>query len=83
MPPHKEGTYNLLASCTVVACQCSCTLVCCAAARSVSCAMVLVRFTTVVPLARAAAFAYAGDFANIAKWDPGVKSSVKVRGAQR
>jgi hypothetical protein len=38
----------------------------------------LVKFSTVVPVSRAVAWAFAANFENIGAWDPGVKSSKKV-----
>jgi hypothetical protein len=40
--------------------------------------MVVVRFSTIVAASRSSAWAYVANFANIAGWDPGVKSSVQV-----
>jgi hypothetical protein len=40
----------------------------------------LVKFSTTVPVSRAAAWAFAANFENIGAWDPGVKASKKVRG---
>lgn len=39
----------------------------------------LVKFKSVVPAARSAAWSFIAHFENIAKWDPGVKSSKKAR----
>lgn len=36
-------------------------------------------FATTVPVSRQAAWAFAAEFANIGKWDPGVKAAKKAR----
>ena len=38
-----------------------------------------VAFATTVPVSRQAAWAFAAEFANIGKWDPGVKAAKKAR----